>query len=235
MEAPRKKQENGFLNILINIILPVLILNKLGSRIGALEALLLALAFPIFYSIYDIWKYKKLNFVPILGLINILITGGLALTHLEGIWFSIKEAAFPAIIGAAVLGSSFTKKPFIETLFLNPQLMKLDLVKTKLQEKGQEPAFQKHLQNCTYLLSLSFFLSALGNFLIAREIFIPIENALTDDMRTQILNEQIAEMTAKGAAILIVPSMIFTGLVLWYLVSGLQKMTGLKTDEIFNS
>ncbi len=232
---PQKNQENGLLNILINIIIPVFILNKMGSKIGSMPALLLALAFPIFYGIYDIWKYRKFNFISLLGLINISITGGLALLQLGGMWFAVKEAAFPALIGIAVFVSAFTKKPFIETLFLNPQLMHLDAVKEKLKLLGKEQAFRSHLRNCTMILSFSFLFSAIGNFLIAIKIFTPIDPALTNEAQTLILNEQIAEMTAKGAAVLILPSMIFSGLVLWYLISGLAKLTQMKTSDIFKS
>jgi intracellular septation protein A len=230
--TPQAK-ENGLLNILINIVIPVLILNKLGAKIGALPSLLLAMAFPIGYGIYDILKFRKFNFISLLGLLNIAVTGGLALLSLEGIWFAIKEAAFPLLIGLAIFGSAFSKKPFIETLFLNPQLIKLDLVIEKLKSLGKETEFNQHSRNCTFLLALSFLFSALGNFIIAMKIFIPIDAALSPEARNLILNEQIAEMTAKGAAVLILPSMLFSGLVLWYLLSGLRKLTGLKTEEIF--
>jgi len=231
---PSQKQENGLLNILVNIIIPVLILDKLGSKIGSLPALLLALSFPIIYGIYDIIKFKKFNFISLLGLLNISITGSLALLNLGGIWFSIKEAAFPALIGLAIFFSAFTRKPFIETLFLNPQLINLNLVQEKLTLLNTQLPFQKHLKTCTLLFSLSFAFSAIGNFIIAVRIFIPIDQTLTAEAQNLILNEQIAEMTAKGAAILILPSMIFSGLVLWYLIAGIKKLTQLNIEQIIH-
>lgn len=229
-----QNQENGLLNILVNIIIPVLILNKLGSKIGSLPALMLALSFPLFYGLYDIIKFKKFNFISLLGLLNISITGSLALLNLGGIWFSIKEAAFPALIGIAIFLSAFTRKSFIETLFLNPQMINLELVQEKLKMLNTQLLFQKHLKICTFLFSLSFVFSAIGNFMIAVRIFIPIDEALTAEARNLILNEQIAEMTAKGAAILILPSMIFSGLVLWYLIVGIKKFTQLHIDQILH-
>ena len=120
--APTKEpaKENAFLNLIFNIALPVFILNKLSKTIGPLNALILALAFPLAYGAYDLIKRKKVNAFSILGLLNVSLTGGLALMGLNGFWFAVKEAAFPALVGCFVLGSAFTKKPFIETLFLNP-------------------------------------------------------------------------------------------------------------------
>ena len=101
------KQENPFWNFLFNIIIPIAILNnsdKFGDN-GPLIALVLALAFPIGYSVRDIIVSGKPNMIAILGLLNVVFTGGLALLEVEGIWFAVKEAAFPAVIGVAV--SSF--------------------------------------------------------------------------------------------------------------------------------
>ncbi|WP_374030368.1 VC0807 family protein [Bdellovibrio bacteriovorus] len=113
-EAPPK--ENGLLNIVFNIVLPVLILNKLSKFIGPFWALVLALAFPLGYGAYDLIKRKKFNAFSALGLLNVLLTGGLALLGLHGFWFAVKEAAFPALVGLFVLGSAFTKK----TIHRNP-------------------------------------------------------------------------------------------------------------------
>src|SRR5690606_8442337 len=123
MQNNPPKQENGLFNILFNILFPILILNNLSERFGAFNTLILALAFPIGYGIYDGVSRKKINFFSILGFLNTLLTGGLAVLALEGIWFAIKEAGFPLLIGVFVLGSAFTSKPFIKTMFLNPHII----------------------------------------------------------------------------------------------------------------
>ena len=51
----------GFLNLIINIIIPVVILTKFSSpeRLGPLYGLLTAISFPVVYSIYDFVSKKK--------------------------------------------------------------------------------------------------------------------------------------------------------------------------------
>lgn len=225
-------KENGFLNVIFNILLPVLILNKLSKFIGPVAALVLALAFPLGYGAYDLIKRKKMNAFSILGLLNVLLTGGLAVLGLSGFWFAVKEAAFPALVGCFVLGSAFTKKPFIETLFLNPSVMKVDVLEQKLAENGKQSEFHGHMRKATYWLSLSFVFSAICNFVLARRIFINIDPTLTSDAQSVILNEQIADMTTSSMAIIMVPSILFLLGIFWYLMRGIKEFSGLSIDQL---
>lgn len=231
-ETPQK--ENAFLNLIFNILLPVLILNRLSKFIGPLNALILALAFPLAYGAYDLIKRKKMNAFSVLGLLNVLLTGGLAVLGLSGFWFAVKEAAFPALVGIFVLGSAFTKRPFIETLFLNPAMMKLDLLEQRLQEHGKQQEFHLHLKNATIWLSLSFAFSALLNFILARRIFTHIDPTLSAEAQSLALNDQIAQMTTWSMAVIMVPSMIFLMGVFWYLMRGIKKHAGISMEELIH-
>lgn len=232
MSKQEPPKENGLLNIIFNIVLPVLILNKLSKFIGPFWALILALAFPLGYGAYDLIKRKKFNAFSALGLLNVLLTGGLALLGLNGFWFAVKEAAFPALVGLFVVGSAFTKKPFIETLFLNPALMKVDLLEERLKENGKQKEFHDHMKKATIWLSLSFVFSAICNFVLARQIFTEIDPTLTADVQSTVLNEQIAKMTTWSMAIIMVPSMIFLLGIFWYLMRGIKQHSGLSTEEL---
>lgn len=231
-EKVDQKTENAFLNLAFNIVIPVLILNKASAIWGALPALLLALFFPISYGLFDIVRRKKVNFFSILGLLNVGVTGGLALTGLGGIWFAVKEAAFPALIGLFVAGSAFTNKPFIRTLVLNPQAMNWPLVDEKLKALQRESEFLKLLKSATFLLSGSFAISAFLNFWLAIRIFVPLDPALSAEEKSIHLNEQIAQMTSVSMGVIFVPSVIILMGILFYLFRGITKTTGLSLQEI---
>lgn len=230
VESQRK--ENGLLNLVFNIVLPVLILNKLSKFVGPIWALLLALAFPLGYGAYDLVQRKKVNAFSALGLLNVLFTGGLALLGLNGFWFAVKEAAFPSLVGCFVLGSAFTKRPFVETLFLNPSVMKVDLLEERLKERGKQVEFHLHMRKATMWLSASFAFSAVLNFLLARKIFTDIDASLAADAQSQILNEQIAKMTTWSMAVIMVPSILFLLGIFWYLMHGIKTHAGLTTNEL---
>jgi hypothetical protein len=224
--------ENGLLNILFNILLPILILNNLSQKFGALAALGLALSFPLFYGLYDGIKRKKANFFSVLGVINVLLTGSLAVLGLGGTWFAVKEAAFPSLVGLFVLGSAFTQKPFIKTLFVNPQLVNIEVLMTRLQEKKKESEFALLMKQSTIWLSMSFFFSATLNFILARRIFLPLESSLDSDSQSVALNHQIADMTKWAMIMILIPSLLFLFTIFWRLLKKLGALSGLATDEI---
>jgi hypothetical protein len=232
MSEKKAQQENGFLNILFNILIPILILNKLSKIIGPFWALVLALAFPLGYGIYDLIKRGKTNPMSVLGLLNVALTGGLALAGINGMWFAVKEAAFPTLVGLFVFGSAFSKKPFVESLFLNPGVMNVGLLEEKLKEHGKQAEFHEHLRKATMWLSLSFAFSAICNFVLAVRIFKAIDPALPSENQATILNEQIAQMTTWSMAVIMVPSIIFLMGILWYVMRGIKINTGLKMDDL---
>ena len=233
--SEKNKNENGFASLIFNILLPVLILHKLSIYLGPLPALILALSFPLGFGIWDFYRKKKLNPLSALGFVNVSVTGSLAVLGLGGIWFSIKEAVFPGLIGLFVLFSAFSQKPFIQSVFLNPQLIDLDAIQNKLSELQKDLEFKRHLRLSTIFLSLSFFISAALNFFLSLRIFKELDPNLDANARALQLNSQIAEMTQWSFVVIMLPSLICLSLILWHLIQGIRNLTGLKTDQILKS
>lgn len=230
-----KKTENPLLTIIFNIAAPAYIQSNGHKWMKPELALIVALLFPLLYGLYDYVKQKKTNYISIIGLLNVSMTGGLALLKLEGIWFSIKEATFPLIIGSFVFASSFTKNPFIKILFFNPQILKIDLINQEIEKQSRQNQMLLLLKNSTILLSLSFLLSAVLNFLLAYTIFKPIPIDLSDTQRAEMLNMQIGEMTKLSHLIIMIPSMAVLGGVLYYIIKKLKEITGLEMEQLFHS
>lgn len=219
--------------IIVNVILPIVILNKMTAAWGAVPTLLVALAFPIAGGIYEKIKANKWSMISLLGFVNILITGALALSGLNGIWFALKEAIFPSLVGLFVFYSAKTSSPFMQTLFLNPKTVKVDLLKEKIEEKGMSETFQGWIQSSTRQLSLSFFMSAVINFAIGLRVFAPILETLSFEERNQILNKQIAEMHSMSFMILTVPSFLAIFFIFTRLLKKIEATTGIKSDDLF--
>lgn len=228
-----QKQENSFTHILFSILIPVLILNK-GHKYG-LEpraALLIALSFPLFFTLKALIQARKVDFISLLGLLNVLISGALTLLALGGVWFAIKEAAFPLLIGLFVLGSSFSGNPFFKSLFLNPATFDVDKVETRLDTESKRQDFSILMKHLTRWLSLSFLLSAFLNFVLAIRIFTPLADGLTDGQKQELLNEQLGQMTLYSMGVILVPSMIFLGALLYYSFRKIYALTGLNADDL---
>ena len=235
MSRQKKKPENQFLNIAFNILLPVLVLNKLGPRLGehgALWALAIGVALPVGYGIYDYKVRREKNWISLLGVINVLFSGGFALFKFEGSWFALKEAFFPLLIGVAVLISNMINKPFIKTLFWNEQILDIEKIEVHIKQKNTTTQLRPVFKVATYLFSLSFFISAALNYILARRIFTPLDPSLTDGAANAALNEQIAKMTWQGYIVIALPMMLFMGLILWYFLSQIKKISGLSVEEL---
>ncbi|HUJ43202.1 MAG TPA: VC0807 family protein [Opitutaceae bacterium] len=228
--AARPKPENLLVNLVCNVAIPVAILSWLsGPRwLGPRWGLLVALAFPLGYGLYDFIVRRRWNFISIIGFASVLISGSFGLLKLGGRWFAAKDAAIPAIIGLAVLASTRAKTPLVNELLYNPQVIDIERVDSALAARGTQAGFSGLMRQSTGLLSLAFFVSAALNYGLARHL-------LTSPPGTEAFNGQLAEMHWLSLLVIMLPSMAMMMLVLWRLLHGIRALTGLALDDIFRA
>jgi len=229
VEKPKQDKENIFINIGFNIIIPVLILTKLNgaNALGPLNSIYVAIAFPFTYGIYDLLKKKKWNFFSILGVINTGMTGALSLYQLETIWFAIKEASVPALFGIATLISLKTSTPLVRMVLLNPSLVNADLIEKRVSETNSKKKFEGIIVKSTFLLTISFIVSSILNFSLAVYL-------LKSPPGTSEFSSELGQMHAWSFPVIALPSTIVMMVALWYLVSGIRKLTDLRLSEILH-
>ncbi len=230
MSSPSPKRENLLVNIVCNLVLPFLILSKLSgeTRLGPIWALVLALMFPLGYFCYDFAQRRQANFVSILGFVSILLTGGFALMKLDGIWFAVKEASIPTVIGLAVLLSMNSKRPLIRQFVYNDQVINTPKVDAALTERGNEAAFKGLMRQAGWLVTLSFLISGVLNFVLARWL-------LTSPSGSEAFNQELAKMNLLSWPVIVVPSMGMMMFALFRLFGGIKRLTGLELEEIMHA
>ena len=218
------------IDLLVSIVIPSVILMKFSGEadLGATRALLLALAFPIGWGLFELLKYRKFNFIALLGLVSVLLTGGIGLLQLDTQWLAIKEAAIPGLIGLAVLVSTRTRYPLIKTLLYNPALIDVARVRQHLQERGTEREFEARLQTATYMLGGTFFFSATMNYFLATWF-------VTSPAGSQAFNEELGRLTLMSYPVIALPSTLMMMAVLYYLSRVIRELTGLKFTELLHS
>ena len=217
------------IDMLFSIITPSIILMKFSgdSDLGATTALLLALSFPLGWGLFELIKYRKYNFIALLGLVSVLLTGGIGLLQLDTQWLAVKEAAIPALLGIAVLISTQTRYPLIKTLLYNPNIMHVDKIRQKLDERDNAVVFEARLLNATYLLGSTFFFSAVMNYILAKWI-------VTSPTGSAEFNEQLGQMTLLSYPMIAIPSMLMMLAIFYYLWRTIHGMTGLALEEILH-
>lgn len=222
-----KKRENPFISLVFNIVIPTLILTKLSSpdKLGQLNSLIIAVLFPLTYGIIDMIKSKKVNKISLLGLISVFLTGVVGVLKLDPQLLAIKEASVPAIIGIAVLITAKTKNPLTKMFLMNDTIFNVEKIEQKLEETQNTEVFNKKLYNSTFMLALSFLVSSVLNYILAKVIVV-------SPAGTEEFNKELGQMMAYSYPVIVIPSMIIMGVSLWYVMSNLTKLTGFKIEDV---
>ncbi len=224
-----KSNHNPMIDLLVTIIIPSVILMKFSGEadLGAVRALLLALAFPLTWGALDLIRYRKLNLFAVLGLVSTLLTGGIGLLQLDTQWLAVKEAAIPGLIGVAVILSARTRYPLIRTLLYNPAWIDVARVQQHLEERGTVQAFETRLQAANWQLGGTFFFSSGMNYWLATWI-------VTSPAGTPAFNEELGRLTLMSYPMIAIPSMLMMLAVFYGLSRTLHQLAGLKLMEVFN-
>ncbi len=225
-----EKKSNPLIDLVVNIIIPSVVLMKLSgeAHLGSVGALILALAFPILWGGYELVRYKKFNFISLLGFISVLLTGGIGLFELDTQWLAVKEAAIPSLIGLVVLGSTFTPYPIVNKLIFNEAVLNTALINKQLAAKNNQSAFNRCLNLSNYLLAGTFAFSAVMNYVLATRI-------VTSPAGTEAFNEELGRLTLVSYPMIAIPSMLMMFGIFYFLWRNISKLTSLTAGEVFQA
>ncbi len=222
-----QRKSGPLTDLLLGIVLPSVILMRFSDAdaLGASGALVVALAFPISLGLYELLRFRSTNYIAVLGLVSVLLTGGIGLLQLDAHWLAVKEAAVPAVLGLALVISARLGYPLLATLIYNPKIVNVDKTSRILQERGHSEAFQVRLVHATYLFGGTFFFSSAMNYLLAKWI-------VTSPAGSAAFNEELGQMTLISYPVIAIPSMLMMLAILYFLWRSIQRYTGLELEEV---
>ncbi len=227
-DTTKNAHKGGFFsNLLFNIVIPVVILTKFSeeSALGPAWSIVVALAFPVAYGLWEMKQTGKLNGFSVLGVISVLLTGGISLLHLDPKYIAIKEAAIPGFIGLAVLVSQKSHRSVVKMLIFNDQIIQIESVYEALKRHNTESLFEKKMSIVTYMVASSFFLSSFLNYVLAKIV-------LQSSPGTAEFSAELGRMTALSYPVIVIPSMIVLIAALWFLIIQLKSLTKLSLEEL---
>jgi len=226
-----KKPQAGhlLLELVICVILPTIVLKYLSAddRLGPVYALILGLSFPLLFGIHQFIQQKKFGFIPALGFISILLTSGIGLLQLDPKYIAIKEASIPLIIAFVTIFSLRTKYPLVKTFIYNDKILQIDKVDEALTASNNHRAFEEVLKTATYILSGSFFLSAILNYGLAKYV-------VKSPAGTAAFNDELGTMNLLSYPVITIPCVIVMVYALLYLFKHIKRLTGLDFEEIIH-
>lgn len=225
-DTPQHKPR-PFVDLLVSIVIPSVILMKFSgdAHLGPHQALIVALAFPLGWGLFELVRYRKYNFIAMLGVVSVFLTGGIGLMELDPKWLAVKEAAVPGVIGLAVLFSTRTRYPLIRTMVYNEKVLNVKRIDERLRERGLVALFEKRLLMATYFLAGTFFFSSVMNYIVAKWIVV-------SPAGTEAFNAELGRMTLVSYPMIAIPSMLMMFAIIFYLWRTIHGLTGLKMEEI---
>lgn len=218
--SPHKRP---FLNFSFNLLIPTIILSKCSSptMLGPLYGLLVALAFPVGYGLYEFYAHRKINFFSVLGLFSVLLTGGIGVFHISPRWLAIKEAFIPGIIGVVVIASTYTKYPLLKVFF--EEAMNLERLTKKLPHTDIA-WFNQRFAFASLLLGGTFFVSAVLNFSLATWLVV-------SEPGTEAFNKELGLLNMLSFPVIALPMTVMMMIVMWYLLNAPLKKVGVTWEE----
>ena len=216
-------------DLLLSIVVPAVILMRLSDddALGAAGALVVALAFPIGWWLFERVRYRKFNFIAVLGLVSVLLTGGIGLLELDPQWLAVKEAAIPGILGIAVLVSTLTPYPILKAMLYNPTVVDTEKIHQRLRERDNEALFERRMLQASYLLAGTFFFSAVMNYTLAKWI-------VTSPAGSAAFNEELGRMTLLSYPVIAIPSMVMMMAIMFLIWRTIRQLTDLTLEEVFD-
>ncbi len=227
MNEVKPKQENLLVSILINVMIPVAILSFLSKEkyLGPVWALVVGLLFPIGYGLRTLVLDRKADFMSIIGVVSVSLTGVFGILKLPAEYMAIKEAAIPLLLGLAIVISLKTPFPLIKKIMMTEALFDVKRLKQALKEKGNEGVFEKRLVGLTWGLASAMFLSSGLNYALAKIV-------LKSEPGTEAFTAELGKMTGLSHVVVLIPCMIVMIWVMNKLFNTLTELTGLKLDDL---
>jgi hypothetical protein len=228
--ATLQEQPHPLTDLLLTVILPSIVLESLSrpERLGPAWALVVALLIPLGFGIYCFVKKRGLNFFSILGLVAVIITGGLGLLNLKAGWFALKEAAFPLFLGMAFPLSFYWKKPLVNELLLNPQVINQRLLYGALDTVDKQNTFQGLMGRASWVLAGTMLMSAVANGWMILW-FLEGKSPGTEEYI-----KAIGRQNWVGFIVIGVPMLGVTMGMLFWLLRRIQILTGLDREDLMN-
>lgn len=226
--APKKNNSsNIFVDLIACVLIPTLILKKLSGddMLGPNLALVAALSLPLAVGIWGFIKNRKVSFVPALGFISILLTGGIGILQLPKEYIAYKEALIPGILAIATVISTYTKYPLIRTFLYNDAIMDTEKVSQRLEQVNKQSEFDSMMVKATWLLASSFILSSVLNYVLAKWIVV-------SESGTDAFNSELGTMNLYSYPVIVVPCMIITMFALFYVMRNIKQLTGYTLEDL---
>ena len=130
------------------------------------------------------------------------------------------------MMGLAIPLTLKTRKPLVKLLLFNEQIIDIPRVNAALAARNAQPQFDAVLRRVSWILAISFMVSGVVNFVMARWIVKAVSG-------TAEFNDQVGKLHLIEWPVITIP---FVGVMMWCLFGvffkSITALTGLTQDEV---
>jgi hypothetical protein len=195
------------------------------SRLGPLWAMMLALAFPLALELYSLRIRRKPSVMSLLAIVGILFVGAISLLGLSEGWLALRRSLIYIVGALVVLILLRFKREIINKAIA--QVVDMDVVYNAAKKKGTPHTWiTRHINRVIYLLSAFLLLVGIATYIVTI-VFI------TAPAGTSEFNAQYAQLRVMSIIFTTIPLLAGVVGLLMYMVYGLEKMTGVKAEDLW--
>lgn len=218
-------ESSAILQFIVSFVIPVVILTRFSSEssLGPTKGMILALAFPVVFEIYNVRKRRKLSMFSLLAIGGILVTGAISLLGLSEEWLSIRRAVPYLAASIAILVSIRIKHPIVNALL--PQVLDMDKITSHARKKHTLDELKQSIDRASYILSAVLFIIAVASYVLTRVVIV-------SETGTTGFNQEYAHLRVLSLPIITLPLIVGFAGVMLYLTNSIEKLIGLDIESV---
>ena len=187
--------------------------------------MLVALAFPVAYELYNVYKRKKISALSVIAIGGIFVTGIISLLGLSEGWLAVRRSVPYLAIAVALLISMRLKKSLLHLLL--PQILDMDKIKSAAKERRNAKELNAHINKAGYILALLFIIEGVASYILTRTV-------ITAETGTSLFNTEYARLRILALPFTTLPLLLGLAGAIMYLLSKIEKLTGIEPDQLLN-
>lgn len=209
----------------IAFVLPTIVLMTLSrpDRLGAVGAMMLALAFPIGLEVYSLFTKRKPSLMSLIAIAGVLFVGIMTVLRLGEEWLAVRRSIVYVVAALAILFVVRFRPHLIEKGL--ERVLDMEKVKAAGSEKRVERELTRLSVRVGYVTSVFLISIALASFFLTG-VFI------TAPAGSSEFNAQYAQLRIVSLVAISVPLLVGLTAILVYLVNKIEKLTGINAEHI---
>ncbi len=213
------------IQLIVGFIIPTIILMMLSdtSRLGPLAAMGLALLLPVALEIYSLFTGRKTSLISIFAIVGILLIGVISLFGLSEEWLGVRRAGIYIIGALIVIAVLVFKRNWIDKGL--GKVIDMPAVRQAAKKNKTEVQVSKLISKVGYLFVALLVVTAIWSYVLTLIVI----NAPSGSSE---FNAEYAQLRLIGIPLLSIPLIIGMAILLVYLATGFEKLTGIDIEAL---